>query len=101
MLEFLYPNNFLITRNAAESSSGGQDYGKQKKKGKNRCGGVGHFIKDCPSPGDDLTTSYQYIFHNADFDTEIITARQRSCEKIMFSVVSVCPEGGSHVTIIH
>ena len=41
--------------------------------------GVGHFTKDCPSPGDDLTTSYQYIFHNADFDTGIITECFQSC----------------------
>ena len=30
-----------------------------------------------------------------------ITARQRSYEKAMFSVMSVCPLGGSHVTTTH
>ena len=31
----------------------------------------------------------------------LITARQQSCGKVMFSVVAVCLQGGFHVTIIH
>ena len=38
-------------------------------------------------------------------EADIITARQQSCGKVMFTVVSVCEQvwgmGGSHVTITH
>ena len=40
----------------------------------------------------------QYTWHRHPF----ITALQRSCRKVMFLVMSVCPQGGdSHVTITH